>query len=551
MIGFGLTIQKGPWRETRSDRMRIRNSYNPYGNGTTSLGLGGSLHAGHVSYKAVVGPNTVQDGGMTRPSPSASQKPSVNIGEKKGGIMMSSRGGKKGILGNKEEHLKLVGSTPFGLQPKERGGLKTNESYIDQQHEVDMARQRRIEALEATQERLAGELRRALEMPDMMVDSSDSSEDDFYDAPENPFDDAYEMQASLDARPSTYQRSQMELEQYANAVSSTNPITQIEDIQVPIDPNNAPTKTPKVSFKVPGNFEFNPTIVKNNSDPMNITNMTSVVTKAPTRERDARPKFQGPQGPVKVNGPVAPAPEKEMEIDKVMTKSGEQLAMRKNSRMEKQSNKEALDRKKSKKATMQERKKLGPPETVEEVEEIKPQPLKGAGKRARDDLENLLKKQDSAKRTKLDDGKAAPKEETKKEREKRKAASDAIDWLDKNYNKKKGQVTAKDINLGEKLYAKGLRLEFPEPALKKFKDVLDGAKKKLGDIKVEFESTKALPAPRKKAARSIEAPQTLPAPRERLALPAPRERLALPAPSRPPPRSGKDRSQVTKQKKKK
>jgi len=545
MIGFGLTIQKGPWRETRSDRMRIRNSYSPYGNGTTSLGQGGSLHAGKGSYKAVVGPYNVQDNGMTKPSPSASQKPSVNIGEKKGGIMMSSRGGKKGILGGKEEHLKLVGSTPFGLQPKERGGLKTSESYIDQQHEVGMARQTRIDALQATQNRLAEELRRALEMPDMMVDSSDSSsEDDFYDDPENPFNDAYQMQASLDARPTTYQRSQMELEQYANALSSANPITQIEDIQVPIDPNNAPTKTPKMAFKVPGNFEFNPTIVKNNSDPMNITNMTSVVNPVgvtgvvtrPTRERDARPKFQSPLAELK--GPVASAPEKEMNIDKVQNDDEKQLALRKKSRMEKEANKSALEKRKQKRAGKKETMELQV--TVEE--EIKPQPLKGAGKRARDDLENLLKKQESAKRTKMEDGKAAPKEETRKEREKRNAASDAIDWLDKNYNKKKGQVTAKDIKLGEKLYAKGLRLGFPEPALKKFKDVLDGAKNKLGDIKVEFESTKALPAPRKKAARLIEAPHTLP---------TPKERLALPAPSRPPPRSGKDRSQVTKQKKKK
>ena len=86
---WGLVQQSGPWRESNQDR-RNALSYrgSAYGNGTTSLGRGGTKHAGHGSYESLIMPYAVNG---RKPPPYPSKYVTQNITSKPLDIKMGKR----------------------------------------------------------------------------------------------------------------------------------------------------------------------------------------------------------------------------------------------------------------------------------------------------------------------------------------------------------------------------------------------------------------------------------------------------------------------------
>lgn len=69
---YGLVTQRGPGDENSRDAAHYRrNDASAYGDGTTSMGLGGTIHSGHGSYRAVIRPRETID--VRRPAPTLSK----------------------------------------------------------------------------------------------------------------------------------------------------------------------------------------------------------------------------------------------------------------------------------------------------------------------------------------------------------------------------------------------------------------------------------------------------------------------------------------------
>lgn len=230
------------------------------------------------------------------------------------------------------EHLDLEkgGATPMGIQPKERGGLETTETYVDYAVERD----RQIQA--TTRNLVQQAIREARQYNgDMEVDPMLQA---LVDAPALAYESDESEMGDQDME--SYEATQVALQEQRTAVNmamanaqrdrdeqrvnpiNLAPVQQMIAEQKKVGPsNNLPIKQDK--FDVPAKFDFKPTLVKNNSDPMNITNYTSSVSArgAHQRDRDATAhtrRYFGDSG-VELKSIVALTPDKEMDVDKVIS----------------------------------------------------------------------------------------------------------------------------------------------------------------------------------------------------------------------------------------